>query len=125
MQLSIASMLQQLSANNQMLHDFCGALTNKKMRLFMQVITSRQHFVINTLENCRDLDDLENKTTLSERQLDKFDPASVIQKTVQIIYTAESSKRSNLTISYINDQKDVWDSRQDELRSSTLPAITQ
>ena len=125
MQLSIASMLQQLSANNQMLHDFCGALTNKKMRLFMQVITSRQHFVINTLENCRDLDDLENKTTLSERQLDKFDPASVIQKTVQIIYTAESSKRSNLTISYINDQKDVWGSRQDELRSPTLPAIAQ
>ena len=102
----MASMLQQLSSNNQMLHDFCGALANKKWRLFMQVITARLHFVINTLENCRDLDDLENNTTLSERQLDKFDPASVIQETVQIIYKAESSKRSNLTITFINDEND-------------------
>ena len=41
----------------------------------MQVITSRLHFVINTLENCRDVDNLENQASLRERQLDKFDPA--------------------------------------------------
>ena len=71
----MTSMLQQLSVSNQMLHDFCNALKNKRWRLFMQVITSRLHFVINTLENYRDVDNLENQTSLSERQLDKFDPA--------------------------------------------------